>query len=1649
MSQRTLLTGILFCLCLLCAGTVAGAPADADTSVGVQNATTVDTTGDVTLDTGSGLTADVGVQQSEFELSNLSQPSALGLSDAPFGSVEVTNTGSSSGQVEVLYVVDIDDKQIRLVGTETEVTLGPGESTTVSASSQFSFNQINTLFGGDFGTGDDVATGFWVGENLLEDGEQPVIEDELAANITILGDGPFFEVTNVDAPDEAVGGGSINVTATVTNVGSGSDTQDVTVESGGDVLGTEPGVSLSEDEAATVEFDSVPVPDGSGTVEYTVRTDDDSATTAVTIPEGLNFTVNPAEPTVGSAVTFEAVNYGDAADLAWSLGDGTTTSGTAAVTHSYSANGTYDVTLDDTAGDEVTRSVEVLADNGSGLSLDVSPADPSVGQEILFSAEGYSDETALGWEFGDGESTTGSATVTHTYNETGEYSVTLTGADGETVSTDLNVTEASSIVQSVGVTGLEVPIVTNVEEKRFVLVGISKSSRVGLDSVTVEFAGETTSLTEQTPSPPGRETWTGFVNVSSVQSTDDIRASVVTDPPGGVGTDTEEAKITVEDNTGGTYNATRELGSAEIGWIDIIKSAPVQGIFNPNITEDPRAGTYNYDIDIIDLLVEIQQSGPVSPWKEDLLVDLAAGGELNLDVRGGDAGVEASAQVSGALGAAGVTGGASIAPTARFDSDFELSEFELVTSAFLERAIIEKEIGLEQYYPDFVPDWAPSCGATAEVVIRGDTTLTTLFEDGLDPFEDLSEVGFTLGPTLSAGGGAGCEFPALNVSASIGGSTSVIGGINFAPELPPGYLGSGLQAKLTGSVTGTVELKLGIANPMGSLSASVDLVNVTVEDGNSPLSLRNAPSRSIVSTPRQTVEFTPRPAAQPAPLDGVASVRTDAAATAPGLTPATADGSVVRLTDRQFEDINPTLAPAGDQQVLLWASEPASTGSMEPTNLRIQTGSGGNWSDPAGITDNDDFARSPDLSTAGADGLVAWSQLDNASQVLDGITDPFAEFEIAVMQTTDPTDPAAWGDPVRLTDSDAVERTPAVRSLGGDQWLVVWDRSPTPNSTDIGTESVGYAVVSTAGGVSVETRGNISNARYPALGEVTADGARLAFYRPDNGTENGSVVQGTLDANGTFDQTVTSNVTLFEELVAAGDTVVWESGPADDPRVTSADATGVTTSVPIGAGTRQVGELSLSAAGDRVALTYGASSPRSDDSGLVFQVAENGTWSGPSQLVRGSSLNTSLRPGDPTPLVTGNNLTTVFTVTEGGNTSTDLFLAERPFGPAYNLSVDAPANASTGDEVTVEATVENTALDDATDPAVVEVRDDGTVLTSGSVGPLGAGENGTVTLNATVPASGDLVVALAGADPATDDGPLRKTVELTLATAGLGFGDVDVSRPDEGTLRADVTVENAPGAATADPVTVALRDGGETLATGTTGAIPANGTGTATLTFDPTGLVRNVSETLVLDPDDEFARAAIDEPTTSLFVGQPNLVVSETVQYTSAPGGVDTASVVVSNEGPLGVDGAIAVVDPSNDEVVQVVDLDVPAAVDGTTAAREVLLSLASFEPGDEVVFSAGGVRPDSDASTTAVRDTVGSFGPGPVVGDESPTDTDGDGRFEDIDGDGQLDITDVQALFDNLDTSAVQDFVSAFDFDGDDRVSIFDVQALFEELQA
>ncbi len=274
--------------------------------------------------------------------------------------------------------------------------------------------------------------------------------DEPTVNVSLVGAG----VVVANQPPVADPNGPYTGTAgqPVLFDGSGSFDPDGTIVSyawdfGDGNTGT--GVSPSHTYAAV----------GSYTVSLTVTDDGsltDTATTTATIAQLQPPVADPNGPyngTVGVPVQFDGSGSSDPdgtiQSYAWDFGDGNTGTGVNP-THSYTAAGTFTVSLTVTDNDGLT---DTAATTATIVQLQPPVADPNgpyngtVGVPVQFNGSGSSDPDgtiqSYAWDFGDGNTGTG-VNPTHIYTAAGTFTVSLTVTDNDGL-TDTATTTATIV----------------------------------------------------------------------------------------------------------------------------------------------------------------------------------------------------------------------------------------------------------------------------------------------------------------------------------------------------------------------------------------------------------------------------------------------------------------------------------------------------------------------------------------------------------------------------------------------------------------------------------------------------------------------------------------------------------------------------------------------------------------------------------------------------------------------------------------------------------------------------------------------------------------------------------------------------------------------------------------------------------------------------------------------------------------------------------------------------------------------------------------------------------------------------------------------------------------------------------------------------
>jgi len=216
--------------------------------------------------------------------------------------------------------------------------------------------------------------------------------------------------------------------------------------------------------------------DRNGNYNVTLRvTDNEGKATNITRPVPVSwsvpvavFTIDPSNPKVGAAVTFDASPSTDAdgddtiVSYEWDFNsDGTPDSIGKTVNHSFPTAGTATVTLTVTDNTGLRGFKTVRFDVKSTpptASFTFTPANPNTGQVVSFDAKGSKDSDGTiilyEWNFGDGSPTATGLAVTHAYAAPGVYPVTLKVTDNDT---EFDVTTQGIPIEMGGTGGVNQP----------------------------------------------------------------------------------------------------------------------------------------------------------------------------------------------------------------------------------------------------------------------------------------------------------------------------------------------------------------------------------------------------------------------------------------------------------------------------------------------------------------------------------------------------------------------------------------------------------------------------------------------------------------------------------------------------------------------------------------------------------------------------------------------------------------------------------------------------------------------------------------------------------------------------------------------------------------------------------------------------------------------------------------------------------------------------------------------------------------------------------------------------------------------------------------------------------------------------------------
>jgi PKD repeat protein len=374
----------------------------------------------------------------------------------------------------------------------------------------------------------------------------------------------------------------------------------------GEVVGREPTLEYAFEAA------------GEYVVGLTVMDDDgatDTDTVRVTVesenqPPSANVTYTPGEPTPGETVSFTAEATdpdGEVVAYEWRV-DGEVAGEGPTLEYAFPGPGEYEVDLQvtDDGGATDTESVVVIvgeANQPPTVEFDYMPAEPTAGETVAFTAEASDPDgevAAYEWRV-DGEVVGEGAELTYTFEEAGEYLVTVrvTDDDGNTTARERTVVVAE--VATATPTPTATPVRTPVETP----TGPVSLTAAWWHSPFRPTAGETTTLVARGPADP-RVTYRWDIDDDGESERTGPTASVAFPGPGeytvtlrAVGPDDESVTRSATVPVADQRDPDADDGEGPSFWMRPLDPTPGESV---TLVADPAAApenvsAYRWDID--------------------------------------------------------------------------------------------------------------------------------------------------------------------------------------------------------------------------------------------------------------------------------------------------------------------------------------------------------------------------------------------------------------------------------------------------------------------------------------------------------------------------------------------------------------------------------------------------------------------------------------------------------------------------------------------------------------------------------------------------------------------------------------------------------------------------------------------------------------------------------------------------------------------------------------------------------------------------------------------------------------------------------------------------------------------------------------------
>lgn len=1113
------------------------------------------------------------------------------------------------------------------------------------------------------------------------------------------------------------------------------------------------------------------------------------------------------------------------------------------------------------------------------------------------------------WDFKDGTTATG-LEVVHQFDNFGTYEVELTDPAGRVFSQEITVDPAPIEITDVdrGIGGellaklpveeeIEVTVEADpgvtIESVRFDLVGRGQSEEVdgyGDGSYSASF-----SMEESTPTNE-------LVRVRAIGSTDDTENII----------HREEVEIPIIAPPDWIEFLLETAGDL---FLDVSDSR-IQFGYNPfenlNIAFDFPGETFEKeqpDESVVDLSAEA--GADFYPW--EVRADFYGGGGIDADL-------------------IDVAFAANILACGTVDSNLQLRN---------PRADVDASVSVDIPSAGPFPLSIPIPGSNKTIGIE--PTVSGLFAGSFEFEDDLAfdqgtvtpgaglEIDFTVGiedPT----GWAEVDFyigvgGTLQVQADIGTNDRDLGGrFEFSGELVVDVMVGDLR--IEGDPIRRESLKGGIDDPDSGVCDNivdqssddiVDLEKNVTGDGT-----------TVFEAPNLGGEH---------PLPSIPSVdEPTAVSTAQQTTiaPSTAEvGAVDRITKRDYEDTQPSVAVIGpDEYLVVWSQQSEEKSADAGRDIVARRYVEGTWETPVQITDGTTGDIRPRTAVTDDGRIIAvWTTftLDATESDFD---DPVTLLESGEVFYS-VFDGDTWSDPVRITDTDTRQQRPAV-DTDGDDWILAW-QSIAPETDET---AVQVARVDDSGVTRLAERTGSASPSVSARPDGTVDVAYVSVG--DEGPTG--VVRQTLEADGSISDEQVYDDTGAKRVVISDGRLLWSSRDGGETTVREG-VSGSIEPLPIREDISEIRELDLASIDGQTLATYRGKVTNSPNRDLVYRLDTGDGWVRDREIAGGPAREEDIWWSE-TEFVDEETFLTTYAVGDPGDGGVnDVFVTTHEFAPDYALGSETSGStlaqspsvepAPAGEETTVSYTVDN--LGDVDGSETITVAIDAAETTTVQHGPLSVNDPVTNSETVTVPEDGRITITIDSSEPTL--GTERTRAELIAATSALRTGTITATRTARDEATVTIAVRND-GGAVAEDIAVAVQDGTAELARQTVDRIDPESTGTIETTVDPTALGTD-AQTIDLDPESDHPDRAFAERTRQAHLIKPDLSIDD-LRY-RRDGDTAFVEATISNGGPGVGNGTYRVA--GEDELAST-PISIPPAINGVPRSGTVRLELPELSTG-------------------------------------------------------------------------------------------------------